>query len=244
MPRRQSRKFRGFGLGIMRRIRGPHPTPLEAEPVILACKRLIGGGIFFDVGANIGEVSEALLPFASKVVAMEPDPDASAQLKARLGDRAVCVQALIGPEGAERVFLSNSIESTGSTSVAPGDEPEGHDYLKRLTMTSVSLDTMARRYGMPSVVKLDVEGFEMSVLDSAREILAHRPAVIMEFNALCLSYFGRVNPRDALDRICSMFPRVQRIGPDGLEPLNDRYAFLSEHILQNSSVDNLVCTWS
>jgi len=231
--------FRGFGLGIMRRLRGARID--EADLVIRECRKLMKGGVFFDVGANIGEVSEAMLPLASRVVAIEPDPASFLELERRLNQRATCIQALVGPDGAQRTFLTNMIASKSSTSVAPGDEPPGHDYLKRTHMQAVSLDTLAAQHGMPALVKIDVEGFEMSVLDSARAVLAAKPAVVMEFNTLCLSNFGRVNPRDAIDRILATFPKVEIVSQQGLRPLTDPYVFLSENILEHGSVDNLVC---
>lgn len=204
----------------------------------------MNGGVFFDVGANIGEVSEAMLPLASRIVAIEPDPASFAELNHKLGKRVTCVQALIGPDGAQRTFLTNTIASKSSTSVAPGDEPPGHDYLKRTAMQAVSLDSLATQHGMPSLVKIDVEGFEMSVLDSAHSVLAAKPIVIMEFNSLCLSNFGRVNPRDAIDRILATFPKVETITSDGRRPLTDAYLFLKENIIDHGSVDNIICSWS
>jgi hypothetical protein len=127
--------------------------------------------------------------------------------------------------------------------VTPGDEPPGHDYLKRTAMNAVSLDTIARQHGMPNLVKIDVEGFEISVLKSAGEVLASKPVVVMEFNTLCLSNFGRVNPRDAIDFILATFPKVELITQQGVTPLTDPYRFLSENILEHGSVDNLVCSW-
>jgi FkbM family methyltransferase len=237
----QKRPFRGFGLGIMRRLRGTRID--EAELVIRECRQLILGGVFYDVGANIGSVSEAMLPYASRIVAMEPEPGAYASLVARLGPRATCIQALIGPDGAERTFLTNTIASASSTSVTPGDEPAGHDYLLRTPVRAVSLDTIAREHGSPNLIKIDVEGFELSVLDSAREVLKAKPVVVMEFNTLCLSTFGRVNPRDAIDRILAMFPRVEMITDAGRARVTDPYHFLSENILRHGALDNLVCSW-
>lgn len=241
MQRRQQTPFRGFGLGLAKHLRGTKTD--EAELVIRECRKLINGGVFYDVGANVGEVSEALLPLASRVVAIEPEPDAFAKLSHRLGQRAVCIQALVGPDGAARTFLTNTIASKSSTSVAPGDEPPGHDYLKRTAMNAISLDTIAAEHGMPTLIKIDVEGFEMSVLQSATNVLATRPTVVMEFNTLCLSNFGRVNPRDAIDSVMRIFPKVEAITQEGRKPLTDPYVFLSKNILEHGSVDNLVCSW-
>ena len=238
---RRPKPFRGLGLGIAKRLRGTRTD--EADLVIRECRKLIKGGVFYDVGANVGEVSEALLPLANRVVAIEPDPESFATLSHRLGQRAVCINALVGPDGAARTFLTNTVASKSSTSVAPGDEPQGHDYLTRTTMNATSLDNIAAQHGMPTLVKIDVEGFEMAVLQSATNILATRPTVVMEFNALCLSNFGRVNPRDAIDSVLRIFPKVEVITQDGRKPLTDPYVFLSENILDHGSVDNIVCFW-
>ena len=150
------RPFRGFGLGIVRRLRGAPPT--ETELVIRECRQLIRGGAFFDIGANVGKVSEAVLPLAKRVVAVEPDPKTFAELSTRLGDQITCIEALVGAEGEERTFLFNTIASSSSTSVAPGMDPPGHDELVRSTMRAISLDRLAREHGRPDLLKIDVEG--------------------------------------------------------------------------------------
>jgi FkbM family methyltransferase len=235
------RPFRGFGLGIMRRLRGTPPA--ETELVIRECRQLIRGGVFFDIGANVGRVSEAVLPLASRVVAVEPDPKTFAELSTRLGDQAICVEALVGPEGAERTFLLNTIASSSSTSVAPGKDPPGHDELVRSTMQAISLDRLAREHGRPDLIKIDVEGCELAVLESGRDLLASRPVVVMEFNTLCLSVFGGVNPYDAISHILRVFPKVEIITPEGRTRVTDAYGFLSENILTRGALDNLVCSW-
>jgi FkbM family methyltransferase len=242
MSRESKKPFRGFGLGLMRRVRGAAPD--EADLVIRECKRLARGGVFFDIGANIGLVSEAVAPHAGRIVAVEPDPGTFAQLSARLGERATCINALVGPDGAERIFLFNTVASASSTSVAPEHDVEGHSYLKRSTMRAVSLDQLGRDHGMPDLIKIDVEGSELSVLESGPDVLATRPVVVMEFNALCLANFGRINPRDAIDRILALFPVVEVITAEGRERVTDPYYFLSQNILAHGSVDNLICSWN
>ncbi|MDP3495354.1 MAG: hypothetical protein Q8R82_19765 [Hyphomonadaceae bacterium] len=49
----------------------------EADPVIRVLNRLNQGGVFFDIGANVGEVSEAMIGKCSKIVAVEADPGRS-----------------------------------------------------------------------------------------------------------------------------------------------------------------------
>ena len=74
-------------------------------------------------------------------------------------------------------------------------------------------------------------------------MLAAKPVFIMEFNALCLSNFGRVNPRDAIDRLLATFPKVEVITQRGRQRVTDPYVFLMANIIDNGSVDNVVCSW-
>lgn len=237
----QKKPFRGFGLGIMRRLRGARPD--ETELVIRECKSLIQGGVFFDIGANVGRISEAVLPHAKRIVAVEPDPKTFGELSARMGSRATCIQALVGPEGVERTFLFNTIASSSSASVAPEHDPPGHAELVRSTMRAVSLDRLVREHGRPDLIKIDVEGAELAVLDSGKETLAGKPIVVMEFNTLCLAQFGRINPRDAIERILEIFPKVETITGEGRSRVTDSYGFLSENIMSHGALDNLVCSW-
>lgn len=213
----------------------------HADPVIHHLLELSRGGVYFDVGANIGDTAEPLVGVASKVIAIEADDQTFGKLAQRLAGKATCVHALVGTDGEARTWLSNTANHTGSTSVAVGDAPKGHDYLVPSQKVSVSLDSLADRHGVPDLIKIDIEGHEMAALRSARSILASKPMVIAEFNALALMNFGRVNPRDALDEIFGMFDSVSRINGDALDPITDRYAFIVEHVLQRGSVDNLVC---
>ena len=43
-----------------------------------------------------------------------------------------------------------------------------------------------------------------------------------------------LNPRDAIDNILRMFPRVDVITEEGRKPLTDPYVFLSENILDGA----------
>ncbi len=56
-------------------------------------------------------------------------------------------------------------------------------------------------------VKIDVEGFEMRVLEGARSSLARfPPMVVLELNHLCLNAFQRITVPDFFDYLRSVFP--------------------------------------
>ena len=56
------------------------------------------GDLCFDIGANRGVKSEALLRVGARVVAVEPQPACAAELRERLGhfQHFVCVESAVG----------------------------------------------------------------------------------------------------------------------------------------------------
>ena len=73
------------------------------------------GSLCFDVGANIGEKTEALLAAGARVVAFEPQPDCVAELKARCGHRpqfTVCQAALGSQVGESTLYIHRSNTSS------------------------------------------------------------------------------------------------------------------------------------
>jgi hypothetical protein len=86
------------------------------------------------------------------------------------------------------------------------------------TVSSMRLDTWARNEGLDrlDLVKLDVEGVELAVLDGAAETLRRfRPIVVVECNPVALSRFGDTGYAVLLRRMRALFPLVGVIGPGG-----------------------------
>jgi FkbM family methyltransferase len=212
--------------------------------------------VAIDIGANIGLTALALsrIAPAGRVFAIEPSAatfaDLSANLAANGADNVEAVQALLGIDGAEKVFLSNAVDPTGSTSIDPANtRASGHAYLQREAHTCLSLDRFCAERDIKRLdfIKIDVEGSELEVLQGAVGTLArHRPLVHLEFNAHCLMNFANVNPPQALEEIRSIFPHVWRVGKSSgvLEPIVDVYSFMFEHVHHHGCVDDLFCGYT
>lgn len=138
--------------------------------------RLPPGGLFVDVGANIG--NHALFAAGAcgaRVLAFEPCPaladHCAATLAANgLADRLDLRRQGVGSAPGTARLVPGPAGNAGETALAP--DAAGAVMLVRLH------DVLAEA---PDVLKIDVEGMECAVLEGARGILArHRPALYVE----------------------------------------------------------------
>jgi FkbM family methyltransferase len=141
-----------------------------------------------DVGANEGAMLEQMIRLApaGRHLAFEPLADYAARLAARFPMVDVRCAALADRNG-EAQFLRRAASALSSLETVPeGEDPETWrgpitDHATRLTVSSRRLDDELAPDATPAFVKIDVEGAEHAVLDSARRTLAeHRPVVALE----------------------------------------------------------------
>lgn len=138
--------------------------------------------VFVDVGANAGSFTIlACAAVGARGVAFEPVPSTYRRLVENmelngLGKRVKCINKGVGADRGSVAFTADS----GATNhpVARGEQ-----CTNAVTVEMTSLD-IALEGESPTLLKIDVEGYETSVLEGARETL-RRPAlssVIMELN--------------------------------------------------------------
>jgi FkbM family methyltransferase len=155
-------------------------------------RRLIAqGDLCFDVGANIGDISAVLLQLGAKVVAIDPQPAAMRELKARLGHHGqlTCVEAGVAAAPGELdLYLHDQV---GTTSMVP-DWNAGKTKGK-IIVPVTTLDALIERFGLPKYCKIDVEGFELNVLKGLNrkiELISlefHADAKNMTITSQCLN---------------------------------------------------------
>lgn len=153
----------------------------------------------FDVGANIGEKSDALLRSGMKVLALEPQPTCAAEIKARCGKNPnlAIVETAIGPEvGEAELYISDTYHA--SSSLKKGWTRSSSSIVVPVT----TLDNLIAKYGRPLYCKIDVEGFEMEVLrglSSPIEIISieyHLNDYEIKKAADCIGYISQLAKGD------------------------------------------------
>lgn len=182
---------------LSRRVRPLQQSSFQ-EDVQLYRALLPAGAVCFDVGANTGEKSEALLRAgAARVVAFEPNPEVLPELRARCGrfENWTLVEAALG---------SNAGFATLYVRQLHGQSGLLQDWEGRVTRTYhvpvLTLDSAIQHFGRPFFCKIDVEGWELEVLEGLSDAL---PMLSFEFHltdqnipktVACLERLGRLAP--------------------------------------------------
>jgi FkbM family methyltransferase len=170
----------------------------------------------FDVGANLGEYAESVL----SLWCFEPSPSTFQVLERRIAERPeVTVENL----GLSNVDGSLTLHTLGQGSKVASvyqrrTDPQGLRHTEQVRVQT--LDSYCAANGIRSIdlLKLDVEGHELSVLQGAKELLEARAIhfIQFEFSAACVD--ARVFFRDFWDLLSADF-RICRMLKHGLAPI-------------------------
>lgn len=151
----------------------------------------------FDVGANIGLMSIPILAEVPDVhvVSFEPSPNTAPWLERTVresshGTRWQLVSQAVGSSiGTTKFNVSNLRYSLWDGRHNTGHAPSS----RTLEVAQTTLDATWEGLGSPkvSLIKCDVEGGELDVLNGARRVLAAcRPAVLLEWQPQHLPAYG------------------------------------------------------
>jgi FkbM family methyltransferase len=160
------------------------------EPHNVRClqETLKRGAVFYDVGAHIGVVSllaAELVGRDGRVFAFEPDPDNFVRLERTIERNGVAQVSLVpsavwSANGVVTFQRAPAMSSGNRGAVATaGTDWDG----ARIEVSAVCLDDFALDHPAPDVVKIDVEGGEIDVLQGAQRLLRTvRPVILCEIH--------------------------------------------------------------
>ena len=165
-----------------------HEPPVSAE----LARRARGANVFADVGAHIayysciaGAVNERLQLFL-----FEMNRDLIPVIERNLAENRLTNAVIVDRPVADRrrvVSYSSVSGEPGLSMRDPARRPEGGEIL----VETIGLDEFfAERGTWPDLIKIDVEGAELAVLEGARRILAqHHPVMFVEVHPRLLGNF-------------------------------------------------------
>jgi FkbM family methyltransferase len=160
------------------------------EPKVTAflAERLRSCQVFFDIGAHTGyytRIALSLMAADGKVIAFEPDPKAAIRLRQTFSDPRLSVRS----EAAGREDHDAVLEwRQGLASRVRDESIAGPGYKKRADVRVRSLDGLVDADQVPpaDLVKVDVEGGELLVLEGMSRMLQNRPAAVVECHSMQL----------------------------------------------------------
>ncbi len=164
------------------------------EPVELRTmlELLSPGAVVLDVGANVGYLTVPLalaLGESGRLLAFEPEAENVRRLRANLALNELknvdVRQIAIGAQDGEVGLVLADDPAYHSTATAEERRriTSRHETGRSVSVPMARLDTVWREAGSPVVklVKIDVEGAELDVLEGANELLmACRPGLLIE----------------------------------------------------------------
>lgn len=177
-------------------------TKMHAMRVAFYRSFLSKGDLVFDIGANVGERVAALLDVGCRVIAVEPQEECCALIrsfKAKPDSLYVVPKACGATTGSAELKSGSGTDVLATISddyistVAKSGRFGAHSWEKTRTVPVCTAGDLVREFGMPRFIKIDVEGFEVPVLEglnTAPEILSFEftpemPAAMQECVGHC-----------------------------------------------------------
>jgi FkbM family methyltransferase len=163
----------------------------EPESTAFVRQFLRPGDVFLDVGANAGYytmMAASIIGDQGRVHAFEPNPEVAALLRVsvqcgKFTERVVVAAMALGARaGSATLYLPHEAWNTGEASLL---HTAWTSRERTLTVPVATLDDYCERNGVSRIrlIKMDVEGAELEVLEGARSVLKNlRPeALLCEF---------------------------------------------------------------
>lgn len=182
------------------------------------------GDVFLDIGANLGWYSLVLgrnCP-SSQIFAFEPIPATVEVLKKNIQlnklDNIEPIGMGLFNEEAELSFLF-APDVSGATSLKLTGQSRGASAIQNVVCKTTTLDTFcAARDVVPTLLKVDVEGAELMVLQGGEKTLQYTPIILIELLRKWSREFG-YHPNDVFTLLERYGYRAWVFAADGkLEP--------------------------
>lgn len=123
----------------------------------------------FDIGANRGDWTAAALAQGYRVIALEPAPRVFSELVGNFIYNPNVTPLKYAVSGSDHVTIEffeaeeDGLSSMSLEWLTDESMPYAGKPYRTITATTITIDTLAKLYGTPDLIKIDVEGAEWHV---------------------------------------------------------------------------------
>jgi len=127
--------------------------------------------MYFDIGSNIGKWALENIQTCEKIISIEASPTTFMKLKKHCkNDKIVLLNYAVCNNGCNDITFYNAESNTLSTLnkewLTNKDSRFCNQKFKEITVKSITIDKLIEIYGMPKLIKIDVEGAEYDCVSS------------------------------------------------------------------------------
>ena len=142
-------------------------------------QNLIGSDdLIFDVGAHLGDKTNAFLACGAKVVVIEPETRLINHIKWRFSDNSRIHMVNKGLSAKPEKLPFYRRNAASASGCVKDWDPKLENITKVLEIETTTLDLLIEEFGIPKYIKIDVEGFEVEVLRGLSHLV---PLISFEF---------------------------------------------------------------
>ena len=177
------------GVGILNSLLRYYGLPGRIALLARFYSQFVGrGDLCFDLGAHVGDRVRAFSKLGARVVALEPDPVCAELLNKWYGGHpdVTLLQRAVGAEpGTQPLHISgrnptlNTLSTGWMRDIQRSSQFQGIEWEATVEVDVTTLDDLIREHGPPRFCKIDVEGYELEVLQGLTYPV---PALSLEYN--------------------------------------------------------------
>ena len=160
----------------------------ELEQLNFYKKFIKHNDLVFDVGCNVGSRCKLFLNAGARVVGFEPQLDLCDHLHSHLhrSQKFQLEMVALGEKfGSAEIKISDahvlsSMSDRWISNTKKSGRFRNYSWNKLQKVTVSTLDYQIRKHGLPKFIKIDVEGYEYSVLKGSEKKIKEVPFVLVE----------------------------------------------------------------
>ena len=165
------------------------------------------GNCFLDIGANIGVTAQMvrMIHPDANIFCLEPSPKAYFYLQKNSDKRMQLFNVAAGNKSGEVDFFEADYLAGSSINLMAAGVSSSR---KTIKVPLTTIDKLVANQFIENIklVKVDVEGFELDVLNGSKEtIKKFDPVFVCEFNSYALAANGRMSPFFFLESIIQIY---------------------------------------